>query len=154
MSKRDISNIPEGTTVCSVCHQRKDNLEFSWYKTSCRTQARGKYKGFRRRANTNCKDCVKFLAKQLKKAKAWAIKNGFLRPEYGEPCQCCGKPVYESKDDIPEGVIGRWVWQCDHDHQTGEFRGWICKSCNTGFGALGDNEEELSTALEYLRKTR
>ena len=148
MRKRDTTNIPEGTTVCSVCHQRKDNLQFSWYK--CRTQGSGPEKGFRRKVNTNCKDCSKTLAKQLRLAK----KNAPPRPQYGEPCQCCGKPVYKSKEDIPEGVIGRWVWQCDHDHKTGEFRGWICKSCNTGFGGLGDNIESLSNALEYLRKTQ
>jgi hypothetical protein len=150
--ERDLTNIPEGTTVCSVCRQRKDNLEFSWYTS--RPQMRGPNKTSRTRPNSHCRDCRKFLAKQLKKAKDWAIKNGFPRPEYGEPCQCCGKPVYKCLDDIPDGVIGRWSWQCDHDHETGKFRGWVCKSCNTGFGGLGDNIESLSNALEYLRKTQ
>jgi hypothetical protein len=40
----------------------------------------------------------------------------------------------------------------DHCHETGEFRGWLCNTCNTGLGMLGDNEAGLLRALEYLRR--
>lgn len=26
----------------------------------------------------------------------------------------------------------------DHNHNTNEFRGWICRECNIGLGLLGD----------------
>ncbi len=41
----------------------------------------------------------------------------------------------------------------DHDHVTGIVRGLLCNSCNTGLGLLGDTEEALLKAIEYLRKT-
>ena len=40
--------------------------------------------------------------------------------------------------------------QLDHDHTTGEFRGWLCKSCDVGIGNLGDNIAGLAQAIIYL----
>jgi recombination endonuclease VII len=54
-------------------------------------------------------------------------------------CECCGKPP-ESK-----GLA------LDHCHESGAFRGWLCWHCNTAIGKLGDNEQGLMRALNYLR---
>jgi len=40
----------------------------------------------------------------------------------------------------------------DHDHETGAFRGWLCRNCNSGLGFLGDNAEGLGGALMYLNQ--
>jgi hypothetical protein len=40
----------------------------------------------------------------------------------------------------------------DHDHETGEVRGLLCVQCNSALGKLGDREEALLRALEYVRK--
>lgn len=42
----------------------------------------------------------------------------------------------------------------DHCHDTGAIRGLLCMSCNVGLGMLGDTEEGLLNALEYLRKSK
>ena len=42
----------------------------------------------------------------------------------------------------------------DHDHITHEFRGWLCRSCNTSLGGLGDNVEGLLRAIAYLERSR
>ena len=39
----------------------------------------------------------------------------------------------------------------DHDHVSGELRGILCSSCNTGLGHLGDSIEGLEKAIAYLR---
>ena len=39
----------------------------------------------------------------------------------------------------------------DHCHETGIFRGWLCTSCNTSLGKLGDNIAGLERAIQYLR---
>lgn len=38
----------------------------------------------------------------------------------------------------------------DHDHATGEFRGWICSFCNTGLGYFRDSIFALGRAADYL----
>ncbi|HEY2810532.1 MAG TPA: endonuclease VII domain-containing protein [Rhabdochlamydiaceae bacterium] len=39
----------------------------------------------------------------------------------------------------------------DHDHETDKVRGLLCKNCNIGLGMLGDNEEGISRALQYVK---
>jgi hypothetical protein len=41
-------------------------------------------------------------------------------------------------------------FRLDHDKKTGEFRGFLCDSCNTGLGKFGDSLETLQNAVEYL----
>jgi len=41
----------------------------------------------------------------------------------------------------------------DHDHETGEFRGWICHKCNSVLGYMKDSKELLIKMVDYLKKT-
>lgn len=59
-------------------------------------------------------------------------------PESGV-CECCGNP--------PNKKFGLHL---DHDHKTGQFRGWLCHKCNLGLGSLGDDEMGVARALVYL----
>ena len=68
-------------------------------------------------------------------------KRGLPAPTRPEPEVC----------DICDG-IGRRALALDHDHNTGEFRGWLCDNCNRALGQLGDNIEGLKKALDYLEK--
>lgn len=61
------------------------------------------------------------------------------RPE-PEMCECCGRKP---------GARGMHL---DHDHRTGEFRGWLCHHCNVGIGNLGDSMAGLQMAMKYLRR--
>lgn len=40
----------------------------------------------------------------------------------------------------------------DHDHKTGETRGLLCVSCNTGIGLLKESPDILRNAAKYLEK--
>ena len=133
MPVRDLTNIPPGRTECSVCNTVKENSEFSFYKN------RHTDNGYRLMVNTNCRSCAQLSSKERS-----AIKKKFKDikpPEFGQPCECCGKLVTRN-------------WQLDHCHDTGEFRGWLCKQCNTGLGNLGDNLQSLSLAVEYLQRAK
>jgi hypothetical protein len=59
--------------------------------------------------------------------------------EQGGGCAVCGGPPDRASFDI------------DHDHATGEFRGFLCGKCNKGLGLLGDAEDTVERALIYLR---
>jgi len=81
-----------------------------------------------------CPQCASNNAK-----KYWRKKNNLPSPTRQETsnCECCGR----------KGII------ClDHDHKTGEFRGWLCHACNLGIGMLGDDIDGIKAALVYLEK--
>jgi hypothetical protein len=42
----------------------------------------------------------------------------------------------------------------DHDHDSGEARGWLCGSCNRGLGLFKDNPELLRAAALYVEGFR
>ena len=42
----------------------------------------------------------------------------------------------------------------DHCHETGVFRGMLCRSCNTALGLMGDNPDLLIEAACYLNRYR
>lgn len=65
---------------------------------------------------------------------------GELKAAFTGLCGLCGCPEIE--------CTGRF--HMDHDHETGEFRGWLCARCNKALGFFGDSEELLVDALHYL----
>lgn len=42
----------------------------------------------------------------------------------------------------------------DHDHDTHQLRELLCNKCNLVLGLVGDNEDILAAALEYLQEHR
>ena len=48
------------------------------------------------------------------------------------------------------GAIARICF--DHNHKTGEFRGWICYRCNVALGMAQDKVEILKLLIKYLEK--
>jgi hypothetical protein len=61
-------------------------------------------------------------------------------------CAICRKP--------PKGGSRTRVLHVDHCHETNTVRGLLCTTCNSGLGALGDNEAGLLRALHYLHRAR
>lgn len=71
--------------------------------------------------------------------------HGRPTPTYDCPgyCECCDGTDSKSVGGFHE----------DHDHVTGEFRGWLCGSCNRGMGYLGDNLSGIEMAKQYLQRS-
>ena len=57
-------------------------------------------------------------------------------------CDICGTPESELK-------LGLCI---DHCHKTGNIRGFLCNPCNIAIGFLGDSQELLEKAKEYLNR--
>ena len=82
-----------------------------------------------------CKPCIVEADILLR-----TLKKQHPQPATGtQKCGCCGR--------IDKLFL-------DHDHSTKEFRGWICRNCNSGIGLLGDCPEGLRQALVYLERAR
>lgn len=58
----------------------------------------------------------------------------------GDPCDCCSTPMVKTP-------------MCDHDHATGNFRGWLCLSCNVGLGHI-EKPGWLLMAIAYLERAK
>lgn len=78
-------------------------------------------------------------SKKLTKLRRYQIRlAGRPCPEL---CELCGLSSHRSL---------HW----DHDHTTGQFRGWICWKCNYGIGLFKDSSVLLSRASFYVSLER
>lgn len=66
-------------------------------------------------------------------------------------CPVCHKLSHELTS---YGKNKKSVWVPDHNHETGEFRGWLCHKCNLGLGNLNDDPERCKRAMDYLNENR
>jgi hypothetical protein len=57
-------------------------------------------------------------------------------------CEVCGNPPNK------KGL------HFDHDHMTGQFRGWLCFRCNLALGNVHDDIEILDKLIVYLARSR
>jgi hypothetical protein len=111
-------------------------------------QSRGEYQKAYYAAN---KDKFKEYQKRYKEVNKFRTKADIIAlwikrcTENGVPEKC---EICLSKFDIDNRKAIHW----DHDHDTGEFRGWLCNRCNCGIGLLGDCPDRLTAASEYIRQ--
>lgn len=70
--------------------------------------------------------------------KLWESK----RPKNGSLFTC---PICEKTT-----IVGVTKIVLDHNHHTGQVRGWLCESCNTGIGRFDDNPELVERAKQWL----
>lgn len=65
--------------------------------------------------------------------------------------QLQGKPTDSPRGDcqICKKFCEKLTW--DHDHKTGQFRGWLCISCNQGLGMFDDEVTLIEKSIRYLR---
>lgn len=78
----------------------------------------------------------------------WQYKYGISPEQYLSlykqqegKCKICGA-------ELPDGEY----LHVDHDKETGEVRGLLCRNCNLGLGNFKDNPKILEKAIEYLEK--
>ena len=94
---------------------------------------------------SECKEC-----RASKKAIPAKVRREYEkqhpRPKIGEEfyCKVCDRTItIQSKRDV----------NLDHDHTTGDIRGYICNRCNTGLGNFRDNISILDRAIRWLKGT-
>ena len=125
------------TLLCRKCNTYKPFSSFNPCAVEWETQKRTK--GIRGVTGTAryCKECRDEYARTTAVAK----KTAPPRPTEDYACDICETITPASKLHL------------DHNHNTGKFRGWLCRTCNTGLGSLGDSQIGLQKAIDYLRRT-
>lgn len=124
-----------GGGLCRKCYDQKR-------KTTHRAQINKSKKEWQRN-NPNPKNVENCQAWKQKAGYSQRVREKKLTPARFEAkqktfagrCAICG---------LPEKAI-------DHNHATGEVRGLLCGSCNTGLGFFRDSPKLLRKAAEYLK---
>ena len=111
---------------CKRCHRVLPPAAF----TTCNIRQDGAYYLMK-----SCREC-----ESLNRAERKIVRKN--APPQPERCECCHK-----KAGTLWGIINL---NADHAHETTVFRGWLCGTCNTGMGKLGDNLEGVLQAAIYL----
>ena len=115
-------------------------------------------------ARVCCRDCGKVLTEENRVMKSVSKKGKIYYLNRCKPCITEAELLLRTlKKQHPQPATGTQKCGCcgridklflDHDHSTKEFRGWICRNCNSGIGLLGDCPDGLRQALVYLERTR
>ena len=122
------------TRICSKCSKEFPlTYEFFGNNDSSNTN-----KNKKRYFRPECKECKNKCNQGQKKAYKLAGKPSY--PPIGTPCDLCAR--------TDKKLL------FDHDHEILKHRGWLCQNCNQALGRLGDNEEGLQRALNYLIKSK
>lgn len=92
----------------------------------------------------SCKACRKIkdgVAVPAKQRAEWEVN----RPVDGSLFSC---PICQKKT-----IVGISKVVLDHNHSTGNVRGWLCESCNTGIGRFDDKIDIIQNAIDWLKRT-
>lgn len=122
--------------ICNICQRYLPVDNFSINQNG---------KGDRQVRRPSCKECrseIDGVSISSSEKKKW---------EECKPHMCYFECPICHKVTIP-GLTSKVV--LDHDHKTGEIRGWICDSCNTGIGRFKDDPNIIETAKNYLLNSK
>jgi hypothetical protein len=110
---------------CSRCNR---TLEISQFNKQCNSRTK-------RPGASVCKRCCC----ERRACKIYNITPSQYRELQSRPnCQICGVPFTATKRFI------------DHDHISGQVRGTLCESCNSGLGSALESPERLELLRAYL----
>jgi len=117
------------TKICSKCVYTLPVSAFS-------TASGGSY------LRPECKACASSLSKVRKQ-----LKDLHGQPPEGYECPVC--LCDETQAAGKGGNAAAWV--LDHDHDTDDFRGFLCHSCNRALGCFNDDVPRMKRAIKYIR---
>jgi hypothetical protein len=117
---------------CTKCHRNLPATPEFFVRCSARKHKDGLF--------TMCKTCRSGIVNEHnRRRREKQIAAAGLKPG---TCDVCGARLTRGR--------GKFSGNYDHNHATGEFRGWLCSRCNISLGCAGDNPEILRRLADYL----
>jgi hypothetical protein len=96
---------------------------------------------------TECNKCLTHMRKVIEHLKK---TNSYPPEDYN--CPIC---LRKGEDVLGlGGKTHKSPWVLDHCHETNEFRGWLCHSCNRTLGGFKDDIDRLLRAIDYLEQLK
>ena len=126
--------IDEPTKICNKCNE---SLPLSSF---------GKDSGANK-LKSCCKQCDSKLSydRRLAHKSAPSVESDHV-------CPICEQSAEDLENSIQTTIRKSYSpWAMDHDHETKQFRGWLCRKCNIALGNFCDSIELLEKAIEYLK---
>jgi hypothetical protein len=136
---------------CKYCGYEGDNF-YSYNKSKCKSCI---LEYNRKRNEENPEYRIKENKRNNERITSGKRREYYLKAAYdltpekyeemltaqGGVCAICKNEDTKLKSD---------KFSIDHNHTTGEVRGLLCGSCNTGLGLFGDSVDTLMGAAAYL----
>ncbi len=162
--------------ICTKCKEFKIFSEFhkckrasSGFRERCKCCTSIENKGWKKKNALKCKeDNAKWYLKNTDKHKQkrdvyWASKKDRMKDWRLQKTYKINISEYDAllnKQNMCCAICERHQTEfqrrlaVDHDHETGEIRGLLCHSCNTGIGSLKDDYRMLDKASQYLKRSK
>lgn len=121
---------------CNSCFQNKDFSRFNRHPYTS-----DKYQPW-------CKDCLRDRNNSRNIHIDFSIIER-ARREHSGLCDLCRLP---ERAVVKKGRRETRALALDHNHETGEIRGFLCMNCNTLLGKARDRPEILRRAIAYLER--
>ena len=125
------------TQVCNFCKETLPETKFG-FDSGGGLSSSGGYR------KSRCKECAH---KQRKIVEAMRKHHPYPDTDYSCPICSITEPEITAKSNRKHK---RKVWELDHCHTTGKFRGYICNKCNMGLSHFSDDVSILKQACCYL----
>ena len=139
-----------GTKVCTMCGENKPLSVFRsrggaqkhLHKSRCNTCL---YSEHRRWTDQNPERIKEYRGRDSWTLAKRCARRGISPEELVDAFErqecCCA--ICRTEVSLMDSAI-------DHNHDTGEFRGVLCKQCNRALGMFKDSVSVLRSAVEYL----
>lgn len=107
---------------------------------------------------TRCRLCINKRVREYKRNNPGYHRKSMLERQYGITLECYDKLVEEQNNQCKicgkDGSLNQYgKLDIDHCHTNGHVRGLLCTQCNTAIGLLGDDEQRIRNAAEYIKDT-
>ena len=136
---------------CTKCLDDKNNYEFrirgngynSWCKQCQNEDSKKRYKPKPKKIKIiKSVEEIKLAAKKRMLKYRYGITYDEYIKMYNGKCDMC------KKDFELGGYKGLFV---DHNHDTNEVRGLLCRNCNTAIGLIYESKHIIQEAIKYLK---